>query len=541
MNSTKTRLIALLIAIFWSGSFALAWDPISINFQTTRIASASGQSTSVTIYLYNDLGQLVGTLPEVPAVGVSNGPGSYLSISYEGDEITSGIYSFAIDVGSTRYWSDFKVIVLASAHSIPLEAFNNTDLPQPYLFDKSLVVEGSVEMLGRVFNMGNTPGGQPAFSLTIAGQEDQTIRNISSLPHARWEWEGSTGLYMSLQKEFGNDGNPILAVGGSRVLTASDAGLKLAVGSTVLASGTNSLASGNNVTASGTHSGAFGLGTTAQGYNQFVVGQYNTPLGAASANTNSNDPLFIVGNGTSTATADRSNAFIVQRNGDVRVAGKLMVGNGASAADGAIAAIGSNAEASGIDSVALGRYSKASGEGSSVLGTGSWATGPGAVALGPSAYAYGSGSLAMGNNAEATADESLVFGQWSYAYGLGSLSIGMSSLASGDFSVTAGMGNYAGGQGSVAIGESVVANAKGQVALGRYSAPSGSPSVEAPTDDLLIIGNGTDATHRSNAFTLKKNGDVNVAGKLRVWPSGDLGMGTFKSGTKPSVGVDPEP
>src|SRR4030095_15576073 len=53
----------------------------------------------------------------------------------------------------------------------------------------------------------------------------------------------------------------------------------------------------------------------------FVVGKYNT-------DPSSSDSLFVVGNGTSTATADRSNAFVVKTNGNADLKGKLSVGLG---------------------------------------------------------------------------------------------------------------------------------------------------------------------------------------------------------------------
>jgi hypothetical protein len=524
MNPTKTRLFAMLIATLWCATFAQGAEQTSLSLQTTRIPSVPGQGMELTIYFYDDLGQLVGNLPNVPAVGVTGGSGPYLSIHWEGDELPSGIHSFAIDGTGGRYWTDYQVILAGNPYSVDLEAFNNTALPAPYLFDKSLLVEGSVEMLWRVFKMGNRPGGLPAFSFTLSADEDHVLQSLSSMPHAQWWWESSLGRLMTLSREFGSYGDPMLVVGQGRVLTTNYAGTKIAVGSGVLAPG--SFAS------------AFGSGSTAQGYNQFVVGQYNTGLGTGGVNTNPGDPLFIVGNGSS-ATA-RSNAFLIERDGDAYVAGKLTAGLGSSAANGAILSIGNSSAATGLDSVALGRYAYAAGIASNALGTGSTAYGAGAVALGVSSVAEGSNSLAFGSEATAFGASSLAFGDGAVAEGTGSLSIGFYNSAGADFSVAAGALNQANGNGSVAVGESLYAEAKNQVVLGRYNALSGSTNSETPNDDLLIVGNGQNNTTRSNALTVKKNGDVNVAGKLRVWPSGDLSMGSFKSGTKPNVGVDPE-
>lgn len=73
--------------------------------------------------------------------------------------------------------------------------------------------------------------------------------------------------------------------------------------------GEGSVALGYNTKASGMFSFAIGSGTDASGYAQFVCGQYNKYEGNGKW-------LFIVGNGTSSASSQASNAFTVHNNGN---------------------------------------------------------------------------------------------------------------------------------------------------------------------------------------------------------------------------------
>ena len=88
------------------------------------------------------------------------------------------------------------------------------------------------------------------------------------------------------------------------------------------ASGTSSHAEGSNTTASGDYSHAGGYHTTANQKYQTVIGAYNI------YNENENnkiDKLFVVGNGTD--NNNRSNAFIVDKDGNAIVQNNLTVNN----------------------------------------------------------------------------------------------------------------------------------------------------------------------------------------------------------------------
>lgn len=107
--------------------------------------------------------------------------------------------------------------------------------------------------------------------------------------------------------------------------TASGAN-SFAMGNSSVASGANSFAFGASTTASGSASTSMGVSTRAQGsgsvamgeqtlaksYASLAIGRYNDDFGVTSALWNASDPLFMIGNGTSTTA---NNAMVVLKNG----------------------------------------------------------------------------------------------------------------------------------------------------------------------------------------------------------------------------------
>jgi hypothetical protein len=96
----------------------------------------------------------------------------------------------------------------------------------------------------------------------------------------------------------------------------------LASGNFSLASGFNSFVIGNNCLASGANSTAFGNFSESNSYASFSIGRYNDPIMSFSDITGATtwrptDPLFVLGNGTSTVA--RSNAFIIAKNGETGI------------------------------------------------------------------------------------------------------------------------------------------------------------------------------------------------------------------------------
>jgi hypothetical protein len=107
--------------------------------------------------------------------------------------------------------------------------------------------------------------------------------------------------------------------------------ISTAFGNNTQATGDWSTAFGKESQATGIFSTAFGYYTVAQAPAQVVIGHYNIPEGDAVPSNTWNlttwpqdEPLFIIGNGTSAEAP--SDAFVVRRNGDAKVSGKLEVG-----------------------------------------------------------------------------------------------------------------------------------------------------------------------------------------------------------------------
>ena len=90
-----------------------------------------------------------------------------------------------------------------------------------------------------------------------------------------------------------------------------------AFGLTTLAIGNSSVAMGDASNASGSISLAAGLGVTAPSFAETAVGVYNTTYTGSASSFVSTDRVFTVGNGTGAST--RSDAFIVLKNGEVKI------------------------------------------------------------------------------------------------------------------------------------------------------------------------------------------------------------------------------
>ena len=88
-----------------------------------------------------------------------------------------------------------------------------------------------------------------------------------------------------------------------------------AFGSNNNSSGDCAFAANYYTNAIGINSAAFGYYSDAQAYGSFVVGRYNIQNGTYNSWISS-EPLFVIGNGTSASTSNRSNAVTVLKNGN---------------------------------------------------------------------------------------------------------------------------------------------------------------------------------------------------------------------------------
>ena len=194
------------------------------------------------------------------------------------------------------------------------------------------------------------------------------------------------------------------------------------------ASGSISTAFGGATTASGAYAVSFGYNTLAQAKLSFVIGQFNLG-GGSTTDWVATDPLFEIGNGTSSSAL--SDAFVVYKNGnstsngtDNEMPNQTLVGPGSVMTEG----------------LADLRYASASS-----ISTGS------AYYTGPNRYGTTGPTLGFGGGSS-TAPYSIAFGQGSSASGYGAIAIG-ASASSSTSSIAIG-GSSSSGWAATAIGYS---------------------------------------------------------------------------------------
>ena len=183
-------------------------------------------------------------------------------------------------------------------------------------------------------------------------------------------------------------------------------------------------------------------------------------------------------------------------------------------------ASGDYSHAEGVGTTALGIASHAEGNGSIASGDVSHAEGTGTTASGGASHAEGSGSIASGNisHAEGTVtiasgDDSHSEGNSTQAIGRAAHAEGFETIASGDHSHAEGFETTASGTNSHAANVGTIAQGYAQTAIGMYNIAQGNNnSPPDPTDDVFIIGNGTDDGTRSNAFRFQFDGNAYSAG-----------------------------
>lgn len=171
-----------------------------------------------------------------------------------------------------------------------------------------------------------------------------------------------------------------------------------------------------------------------------------------------------------------------------------------------------NKDSIGKYSFAAGFDTRASGEGAVAMGVFSSASGYYSTAFGYNNAATGFYSVSLGQNSKATTVNSTALGYNTIASGNTSTAIGSGSIAAGTVSIAMGNSAKAASHYTVAIGESVTANCFKSIALGSFNDPVVGIETYAwtPTEPILIVGNGIDASTRSNALTILKNGNTGI-------------------------------
>lgn len=183
--------------------------------------------------------------------------------------------------------------------------------------------------------------------------------------------------------------------------------------------------------------------------------------------------------------------------------------------------LGTKATAEGNNTTASGNYSHAEGYGTQATTAATHAEGYQTTASALYTHAEGYRTLADEQSAHAEGDVTTASGYASHSEGTGTTASGSCAHAEGDSTVASSDASHAegghttaSGQYSHAEGYMTVATGANQHVGGKYNVADGG-NVYAE-----IIGNGTADNARSNARTLKWNGDETLAGKLTIGKHG---------------------
>ena len=264
----------------------------------------------------------------------------------------------------------------------------------------------------------------------------------------------------------------------------------------------------------------------AAGTNPFAVSM-SAPSSSLEVASNGN-----VGIGINTPTAK------LDVSGDAKISGTLTVGGQSvvtanqlssyakptalyNNSGSAIASVGSDGKVNFASGLTVGTEVIASGDASTAMGYLTTAIGLYSTATGYETTARGGASTAMGSSTVAN-------GYSSTAMGFGTSAVGFNSTAMG--SETGAIGGN-----STVMGNFTHANAFSSLVIGQYNMvrPENSAHAWVATDDLFVIGNGIEYIYdeagnyiydeagymvsgRSNAFSVKKNGETYIQGNLGI-------------------------
>ena len=175
------------------------------------------------------------------------------------------------------------------------------------------------------------------------------------------------------------------------------------------------------------------------------------------------------------------------------------------------------ANATGENSFAVNQGTTSSGVNSSAFGMQNVASGYNSFVAGFNNTASGQTTTAFGYNTNAVGVNSFAAGGANNSIGESSTSLGQLSTSQGAFSLAANIETTAIGIGSTALGKGTIAGEHASLAIGHYNVQT---SYSVTQHDILnvafAIGNGTDDTNRSNAFSVKFDGTTTVAGDIQM-------------------------
>jgi hypothetical protein len=177
-------------------------------------------------------------------------------------------------------------------------------------------------------------------------------------------------------------------------------------------------------------------------------------------------------------------------------------------------ASGATSHAEGILTTAFGTASHTEGWGTKASGTTSHSEGYYTTASGYAAHSEGATTIASGVRSHAEGSVTTANGVYSHAEGQQTTASGVASHAQGAVTIASGYNSHAQGNTTVASGNYSTASGYGTIAYGDYLTTMGKFNTTGNTTQLLIIGNGTDNSTRTNALRVSSNGNLNIAGTL---------------------------
>ncbi len=155
------------------------------------------------------------------------------------------------------------------------------------------------------------------------------------------------------------------------------------------------------------------------------------------------------------------------------------------------------------------------------------------IALGNSTKASASSTTAMGSYSEATANYATSIGVNTTASGTEALALGSLTTASGVNSVAMGYSGTASGDKSAAFGCGTTAFSYKETVVGSYNTdytPANTTSWSS-IDRLFVVGNGDDASSKSDALIVYKNGNTQLHEKLTAPLSGNADLKAYIYGS----------
>lgn len=194
-----------------------------------------------------------------------------------------------------------------------------TPLAMLHVKDSSVLFSGAANLPG-------TPGNPPdsGAGIRMMWYPDKAAFRAGNVSSTQWN-KGNIGNYsFACGRNNTAAGTYSTATGFNTVASGI---YSTATGATTEATGSASTAMGNQTNATGSYSTSMGFLTNARPYASLVIGRYNDSVSTSSLTTwVSTDPVFMIGNGSS--TINPNNAFVVYKNGETIIDGKLTLNSG---------------------------------------------------------------------------------------------------------------------------------------------------------------------------------------------------------------------